>query len=155
MKKFNLLYIIVIFSFLLLIQNFLILRAVREMSGDARVVNYSGLVRGATQRLVKLELSYEPNDELMVRLEEYLYGLAGYENNYNIVHMTYPPFQKSVSDLLLIWNELKTSIYNYRAGLTSSNALLEISERHFHTKLTRRLTTLNMVLKENSPIQSC
>ncbi len=132
MKKFNLLYVIVIFSFLLLVQNFLILRAVREMSGDARVVNYSGLVRGATQRLVKLELSYQRNDELMARLEEYLYGLAGYENNYNIVHMTYAPFQKSISDLLLIWDELKISIYNYRAGLTSSEELLEISERHFH-----------------------
>ncbi len=132
MKKFNLLYVIVIFSFLLLVQNLLILRAVREMSGDARVVNYSGLVRGATQRLVKLELSYHPNDELMARLEEYLYGLAGYENNYNIVYMTYAPFQQSISDLLLIWDELKTSIYNYRAGLTSGDALLEISERHFH-----------------------
>ncbi|MDR1754986.1 MAG: response regulator, partial [Eubacterium sp.] len=131
MKKFSLLYAIIIFSFLLLVQNFLILQAVREMSGDARVVNYSGLVRGATQRLVKLELSYRPNEELVDRLEEYLYGLAGHENNYNIVYMDYAPFQKSIDDLILIWDELKTSIYNYRAGRTSSDALLEISERHF------------------------
>jgi signal transduction histidine kinase/CheY-like chemotaxis protein len=101
------------------------------MNGDARVVNYSGLVRGATQRLVKLELSYHPNDELIARLEEYLYGLAGHENSYNIVYMTYGPFQESVSGLILIWDELKTSIYKYRAGLTSGEALLEISERHF------------------------
>ncbi len=132
MKKFNLLYVIVIFSFLLLVQNFLTLHAVREMNGDARVVNYSGLVRGATQRLVKLELSYHPDDELIATLEEYLYGLGGHKNNYNIVYMTYSPFQDSISDLILIWGELKTSIYNYRAGLTSGEALLEISERHFH-----------------------
>lgn len=131
MKKFNLLYIIVIFSLLLLVQNLLILNAVREMNGDARVVNYSGLVRGATQRLVKLELSYRPNDELMARLEEYLYGLAGYENSYDIVYMDYDPFQESVGDLILIWDELKASIYNYREGLVTGDALLEVSERHF------------------------
>ncbi len=131
MKKFNLLYIIVIFSLLLLVQNFLILRAVREMNGDARVVNYSGLVRGATQRLVKLELSHHPDDELMARLEEYLHGLAGQQNDYDIVYMAYEPFQDSIADLLVIWDELKASIRGYREGLTSGEALLEVSERHF------------------------
>jgi signal transduction histidine kinase/CheY-like chemotaxis protein len=132
LKKHYLLYVIVIFSFLLLVQNFLILRAVREMSGDARVVNYSGLVRGATQRLVKLELSHQPNDELMARLEKYLYGLAGHENEYNIVYMSYGPFQTSINDLLLIWAELKSAIYDYRAGRISGDTLLKVSERHFH-----------------------
>jgi signal transduction histidine kinase/CheY-like chemotaxis protein len=113
------------------VQNFLILRDVRQMTGDARVVNYSGLVRGATQRLVKLELSRHPNDELMSRLEEYLYGLAGHENNYNIAYMDYEPFQSSVADLLVIWDELKASIYDYRAGHASGEGLLEVSERHF------------------------
>ncbi|MDR1669601.1 MAG: response regulator [Oscillospiraceae bacterium] len=131
MKKFNLLYIIVLFAVLLVVQNFLILRAVHEMSGDARVVNYSGLVRGATQRLVKLELSYRENDALMATLEEYLYGLAGDENDYNIAFMPYEPFQASVSDLLIIWEELKTAISDYRAGNTTAEALLEVSERHF------------------------
>lgn len=131
MKKFNLLYVIVIFSLSLIVQNVLIFRSVRGISGDARVVNYSGLVRGATQRLVKMELSYHPNDTLMATLEEYLYGLAGYENTHNIAYMEYEPFQQSISDLLVIWDELKTSIYNYRSGLTSSEALFEVSERHF------------------------
>lgn len=131
MRKFNFLYIIVIFAFLLVLQNLLILRSVHEMSGDARVVNYSGLVRGATQRLVKLELSYRPNDELMKRLEEYLYGLAGHENSYDIVYMEYEPFQESISDLLVIWDELKTAIYGYRTGITSADELLDVSERHF------------------------
>jgi signal transduction histidine kinase/CheY-like chemotaxis protein len=116
---------------MLLAQNLLILRAVREMNGDARVVNYSGLVRGATQRLVKLELTHHPDDELLTRLEEYLYGLSGRENSYNIVYMEYEPFQKSIGELIVIWDELKASIYNYRAGLTTSEALLEVSERHF------------------------
>ncbi|MDR1703355.1 MAG: response regulator [Clostridiales bacterium] len=131
MKKFNLLYVIVIFAVILFLQNFLILRAVHEMSGDARVVNYSGLVRGATQRLVKLELSRRPNDNLMAALEEYIYGLAGHENNYDIVYMDYEPFQASISDLIVIWEDLKTSIMLYRDGLTTGDALLEVSESHF------------------------
>ncbi len=131
LKKFNLLYIIVLFSFFLLVQNFMILGAVREMSGDARVVNYSGLVRGATQRLVKLELSHHPNDELMARLEEYLYGLAGHDNDYDIVYMDYEPFQASIDDLLVIWDALKASIHGYRTGVTSGEELLDVSEQHF------------------------
>lgn len=131
MRKFNFLYMIVIFALLLVLQNLFILRAVHEMSGDARVVNYSGLVRGATQRLVKLELSHLQKDELIAQLEEYLYGLAGYENNYGIAYMTYKPFQASVSDLLLIWEELKNAIYDYRAGIATADTLLEVSERHF------------------------
>jgi signal transduction histidine kinase len=130
-KKFSLLYVIVIFSFVLLAQNLMILRAVREMTGDARVVNYSGLVRGATQRLVKLEISRHPNDKLLATLEEYLYCLAGRENSYNIAYMDYGPFQGSINDLLVIWDELKASIYDYRAGLATSEELLEVSERHF------------------------
>ncbi len=131
MKKNNLLYIIVVFALLLLVQNLLILRSVRNMSGDAHVVNYSGLVRGATQRLVKLELSYHPNDELMARLEEYLFGLAGRENDYQIVYMAYEPFQESIKDLIVIWQELKSSIYDYRQGFISGETLLDVSERHF------------------------
>jgi signal transduction histidine kinase/CheY-like chemotaxis protein len=130
-RKFNILYIIIAFSAMLLLQNLSILRAVHEMSGDARVVNYSGLVRGATQRLVKLELSHRPDDELLGRLQAYLYGLAGNENDDNIAYMTYEPFQTSIGDLLVIWDELKQSIYDYRKGGASAEALLEVSERHF------------------------
>ncbi|MDR1689954.1 MAG: response regulator [Clostridiales bacterium] len=129
--KLNLLLIIILFAILLAAQNFLILHQVRGMSGDAHVVNYSGLVRGATQRLVKLELSRQPNDELMALLEEYIYGLAGYQNNYKIVYMEYEPFQTSINELIVIWKELKTAIYNYRAGKMPAEVLLEVSERHF------------------------
>ena len=34
-----------------------------KLQGTARVINYTGLVRGATQREVKLEITGNPNDE--------------------------------------------------------------------------------------------
>ena len=43
--------------------------------GDARIINYAGLVRGATQRLVKEEMSGKPDDELIARLDGIIYDL--------------------------------------------------------------------------------
>ncbi len=37
--------------------------------GDARIVNYSGIVRGATQKLVKEELNGQRDDALILRLD--------------------------------------------------------------------------------------
>ena len=36
---------------------------VSKIQGTARVVNYAGLVRGKTQRIIKLEDAKEPQDE--------------------------------------------------------------------------------------------
>ena len=38
---------------------------VSKIQGTARVVNYAGLVRGKTQRIIKLEDAKEPQDEMI------------------------------------------------------------------------------------------
>lgn len=48
---------------------------VSHMQGTARVVNYAGLVRGTTQRMVKLEMAGEPQDEMRREIEAYIQGL--------------------------------------------------------------------------------
>ena len=45
------------------------------LQGTARVINYAGLVRGATQREIKLEIAGLKNDDLIVYLDEILSGL--------------------------------------------------------------------------------
>ena len=45
------------------------LMAMLHMQGNARVVNYTGIVRGATQRLVKQEINGISNDALIRRLD--------------------------------------------------------------------------------------
>lgn len=45
------------------------------LQGTARVVNYAGIIRGATQREVKLEIAERPNDQLIEYLDEILNGL--------------------------------------------------------------------------------
>ena len=40
---------------------------VSDIQGTARIVNYTGLVRGETQRLIKLELSTQQENEMIMR----------------------------------------------------------------------------------------
>ena len=42
---------------------------IKNLQGTARVINYAGLVRGATQRVVKLEVIGNSDDELIEYLE--------------------------------------------------------------------------------------
>ncbi len=41
---------------------------------EAKVINQSGVVRGATQRAIKLELSNSPNDKLIAKLDNLIEG---------------------------------------------------------------------------------
>lgn len=48
---------------------------ITRLQGTARVINYAGLVRGATQREIKLEISQNPNDDLITYLDDILSDL--------------------------------------------------------------------------------
>lgn len=39
--------------------------SLHNLQGNAKVINYAGVVRGATQRLIKQELNNFPNDALI------------------------------------------------------------------------------------------
>ncbi len=132
MKKVKPLYfLIIIFAFILIAQNFLFFVVVKEMNGDARVVNYCGIVRGKTQRLVKLELSGNPNDTMIADITNILHGLQGESNKYNLVYMDDERFQKSINELNDTWENLCESIYHFRDGKISVGELIDISEAHF------------------------
>lgn len=45
---------------------------INQLQGTARVINYAGLVRGATQRIVKLEMADQTNNDLIDRLDNIL-----------------------------------------------------------------------------------
>ena len=59
---------------LIVIVGIMMLR-INQLQGTARVINYAGLVRGATQRAVKLEIADQPNKDLIDRLDNILSGL--------------------------------------------------------------------------------
>lgn len=45
------------------------------LQGTARVINYAGIVRGATQREVKLEIAGVPSEKLISELDGIIEGL--------------------------------------------------------------------------------
>ena len=48
---------------------------VSDIQGTARIVNYTGLVRGETQRLIKLELSTQQENEMIYEIRTFIDGL--------------------------------------------------------------------------------
>lgn len=156
MKKSALCYVLVIFALMLIVGSFFIMRAVKEMNGDAHTVNYSGLVRGATQRLVKQELMQTPNDALIARISGYLDGLDSRKNIPGNIYMHDPAFQDYVARLQTIWHELQATIEGFRKGTVRAEDLLALSEKHFQIAddavhaaeeySGKKLFTLNLIL---------
>ena len=156
MKKSALCYTLVFFALMLIVGSFFIMRAVKEMNGDAHTVNYSGLVRGATQRLVKQELMQNPNDALIAHISGYLNGLDNRKNVPGNIYMNDKTFQEFVAQLQTIWQDLQNSIAGFRNGTVSAETLLALSEKHFQIAddavhaaeeySAKKLFTLNIIL---------
>ena len=80
----------IIQSFLILILVVLVIFMMIQISrlqGTARVINYAGLVRGATQREVKLEITGNQNEELIKYLDDILSGLRYQDGHYDLVKL--------------------------------------------------------------------
>lgn len=66
---------------------------INHLQGTARVINYAGLVRGATQREVKLEITGHPNNDLITYLDDILSGLKYEKGSYNLVSLDDEEYQ--------------------------------------------------------------
>ena len=79
---------------------------INRLQGTARVINYAGLVRGATQREVKLEITGSQNDELIKYLDDILSGLKYQDGNYDLVKLQDKEYQDkwghSAGDRLIV-----------------------------------------------------
>ena len=95
------------------------------------LINYVGIVRGATQRLVKLELSGNPNDPLIDYLDSILAELQGGTARYGLPVPDDPDYLSDLSKLEVTWGEIKTEIGNYRQGTGDGDRLLALSETYF------------------------
>lgn len=103
---------------------------IQRLQGNARVVNYIGIVRGATQKLVKEELMGHPDDELIARLDTIINELITGEGTYGLVALddkTYMDYMWSVHES---WQEIKTEIQHVRAGADNTR-LYDLSQDYF------------------------
>lgn len=101
-----------------------------HMQGNARVINYAGIIRGATQRLVKQEMNGTPNDDLMAYLSEILIELSTGEGDHNLIALDDMEYQELMHKMRYSWLELKDEIMSVRKS-GETDKLFELSETYF------------------------
>lgn len=119
---------------ILIVLVMLMMTQIERLQGTARVVNYAGIVRGATQRLVKLEITKEQNDELIAYLDEILKDLKYGDGDYGLVSLENENYHDKLDKLILYWSTLKKQIEIVRreSAVTQDVAeLVEMSEVYF------------------------
>ena len=124
----------IIQSFLILILVVLIIFMMIQISrlqGTARVINYAGLVRGATQREIKLEITGNQNDELIKYLDDILSGLRYQDGHYELVKLYDKEYQEKLKIQSDYWEKLKTEIEAVRSVGYENTDIVNMSEIYF------------------------
>lgn len=67
---------------------------IQSLHGTARVVNYAGLVRGATQREVKLEICGQESDKMIQYLDDILHDLKYENGKYDLIRLPDDTYQQ-------------------------------------------------------------
>lgn len=104
---------------------------IKNLQGTARVINYAGLVRGATQRAVKLEVIGNSDDELIEYLDNVLADLKYEDGEYNLVSLRDTDYQKKLDILIDYWGKLKNEINNVRENGVDNSDIVDMSEMYF------------------------
>ena len=101
-----------------------------HMQGNARVINYTGIARGATQQLVKQEMNGFPNDALITQLDGIVSELSTGEGKNSLIALPDEAYQALMGQMQQEWAELKREIGRVREGRPSQR-LYQLSESYF------------------------
>ena len=115
----------------LIVLFFGIMSMVSSIQGTARVVNYAGLVRGCTQRIIKLEDAGQPQDGLIESVTSYIQGLRYGSEDLNLVRLDDRAFQEKMEELDAYFQELKAEILLVREKGYENTQIIEKSEHFF------------------------
>lgn len=115
----------------LIVLIFLMMFYVGKIQGTARVVNYAGIVRGATQRLVKLEICGIEDENLEEDLELILRGLKYGGGTYDLVVLTDENYMNKLDKLIDYWKKLKSELQVVRESGVEKSDILTMSEEYF------------------------
>lgn len=103
---------------------------VSDIQGTARVVNYAGLVRGTTQRIVKLEDAGQPQDDLLKAVDSYTNGLRYGSDDLNLVRLD-DEYQAKMTELANYFDELRAEIARVREVGYENTDIISMSEEFF------------------------
>lgn len=105
---------------------------VSRIQGTARVVNYAGLVRGKTQRIVKLEDARMPQDDMIADVKGYIKGLRFGSEELDLVSLDDKAFQAKMEELDAYFDTLKQEIDLVRQVGYENTNIIEKSEIFFN-----------------------
>ena len=120
-----------IFFILLVAACLISINSIIQLKRYSRWINYLGIVRGASQRVFKLETNSLPNDDLIKYIDEILLDLLNGNGEYNFPHIDDKEYNDNLLKLNNKWNEIKNSISNVRNGNEKSQ-FLNSSEDFFN-----------------------
>jgi diguanylate cyclase (GGDEF)-like protein len=106
---------------------------VNSIQGNARVINYAGMVRGGTQKLVKEELYGLQDDRMIAQMDSLLYSLSTGQGEYGNIRLDDRTYQDSLAGQMKDWDALKAEILAYRADSSEKQQLFQMSQDYFRT----------------------
>lgn len=114
----------------ILIMSFVSARSMSDIENYGKLINYVGIVRGASQRVIKLETNDMPNDNLINYVSSIMDELLTGEGEYGLERTGYGAFNDNLEKLGERWEQIKTEIAEVRSG-HDKGTLLKSSEELF------------------------
>lgn len=104
-----------------------------QIRGYDALINYSGVVRGTSQRVIKLVLAGRPEAEHTLSVDRILLGLLDGDEGLGIPKPDDPSVISKTREEQVQWEELKRQIARFKAGEIGPDELVDESERFFDT----------------------
>ncbi len=104
---------------------------VSGIQGTARIINCAGLVRGKTQRIIKLEISGQQEDEMIQDIESLIDGLRNGNEELELVRLNDVNFQNKMQELDEHFSILHEEIYRVRLDGYENTNIISMSENFF------------------------
>ena len=106
------------------------IKRISDIRDYGKLINYVGIVRGASQRVVKLETNGRPDDELTAYVEGILNELITGQGVYGLVLADCRQYQLDLDLLKDQWDHVKKEIGEVRQG-ARADVLIDSSEKLF------------------------
>ena len=123
--------LMMISTVVLIILFFATMSMVGKIQGTARVVNYAGLVRGKTQRIIKMEDAGQEEDAMIDDVAAFIDGLRNGSDSLNLVRLDDYAFQSKMEELDDYFQSLEQEIYLVREKGYENSEIIAKSEQFF------------------------
>ena len=123
--------LMIVLTVVLIFLFFDIMSLVADIQGTARVVNYAGLVRGTTQRIVKMEDAGIPQDRLIEAVDSYIGGLRYGSSELDLVRLDDDTYQAKMTELSDSFDDLRNEIELVRETGYQNTDIIAKSEDFF------------------------